>query len=75
MKALFLGLGGVGQRHMRNLRAIEPNAEFAAVRHRGRRFEITPELEADETVDIENQLLVALEQARTEEKLPYQVPA
>jgi pyrroloquinoline quinone (PQQ) biosynthesis protein C len=28
-----------------------------------------------ERLDIENQLLVALEQARTEEKLPYQVPA
>ncbi len=52
MKALFLGLGGVGQRHLRNLRHLRPEAAVAAVRHSGRTFEITPELKADHTTNI-----------------------
>lgn len=52
MRALFLGLGGVGQRHLRNLRALRPEVEIAAVRHAGRRFEIGNNLAADMGVDI-----------------------
>lgn len=52
MRALFLGLGGVGQRHLRNLRQLRPGTELAAVRHVGRAFEIGPTLQADHGVDI-----------------------
>ncbi|MEO5373702.1 MAG: Gfo/Idh/MocA family oxidoreductase [Alphaproteobacteria bacterium] len=52
LKVLFQGLGGVGQRHLRNLRLLEPEAEVAAVRHTGRRFEIGPDLAANHGVDI-----------------------
>lgn len=51
-RALFLGLGGIGQRHLRNLRQIEPDAQLAAVRHLGRAFEIRADLSADKGVDI-----------------------
>lgn len=52
MRVLFLGLGGVGQRHLRNLKALRPDAEIAAVRHGKRAFEITADLKADTSVDI-----------------------
>ena len=32
MKVLFIGLGAIGQRHLRNTRALLPNAEFIAFR-------------------------------------------
>jgi predicted dehydrogenase len=32
MKALFIGLGSIGQRHLRNLIALNPNIEISAVR-------------------------------------------
>lgn len=35
MKALFVGLGGVGQRHLRNLKELLPSAEVSAYRVRG----------------------------------------
>lgn len=35
MKVLFAGLGGVGQRHLRNLKELEPAAEVSAYRVRG----------------------------------------
>ncbi len=52
MRALFLGLGGVGQRHLRNLGTLIPEADLAAVRGRGRRFEIGNNLKADTDTDI-----------------------
>lgn len=52
MKALFIGLGGIGQRHMRNLLALCPQAEIAAIRVRGRSFEIGDDLRPDHDVDI-----------------------
>ena len=52
MRALFVGLGGIGQRHLRILRDLIPNVEISAVRKRGRRFEITDQLEADYSVDL-----------------------
>jgi predicted dehydrogenase len=60
VRVLFLGLGGVGQRHLRNLRSIDPDAEVAAVRHVNRRFEIGPDLSADPQVDIVAKYGVAL---------------
>lgn len=53
MKALFCGLGGVGQRHLRVLKEIVPDIEIAAVRTRGRTFEIRDDMTADQGVDIE----------------------
>ncbi|EME69325.1 oxidoreductase [Paramagnetospirillum caucaseum] len=52
MRALFLGLGGVGQRHLRNLRRLHPEAEIRAVRTKGRAFEINNDLTIDESVDV-----------------------
>lgn len=54
----MLGLGGVGQRHLRNLKAMRPDAEIAAVRHSGRTYEITPTLAADRSVDIEEKYAI-----------------
>ncbi len=52
MKALFIGLGGVGQRHLRNLKALRPNVAVGAVRHSGRTFEIGDDLKPDFNTDI-----------------------
>lgn len=52
MKALFVGLGGVGQRHLRNLLRLRPEAKVGAVRHSDRRFEIRNDLTADMSTDI-----------------------
>ncbi|WP_147818827.1 Gfo/Idh/MocA family protein [Salidesulfovibrio onnuriiensis] len=52
MKALFLGLGGVGQRHLRNLLSVMPDAQLGAVRHTDRAFEIGFDLQPDYSVDI-----------------------
>ena len=52
MRALFIGLGGVGQRHMRNLKQIFPQSEVFAVRHSNNNFEIDNNLKADHSVDI-----------------------
>ena len=32
MKALFVGLGSIGQRHLRNLNKLRPDIELIAVR-------------------------------------------
>lgn len=52
MRVLFLGLGGVGQRHLRNLRHLVPDASVAAIRAKGRVFEIRNDLSVDESVDM-----------------------
>lgn len=52
MKVLFVGLGGVGQRHMRNLLRLMPDATIGAVRHRNRTFEVGDDLQPDFSVDI-----------------------
>ncbi len=52
MKALFVGLGGVGQRHMRNLLRLRPGCAIGAMRRRDRRFEIGDDLAPDHSVDI-----------------------
>ena len=45
MKVLFLGLGGIGQRHLRILKEILPNSIISAVRHSSNAIEITDTLE------------------------------
>src|SRR5271166_348249 len=50
MKALILGLGGIGQRHARNLRALCGDAiELCAYRVRGRPHVLTSQLAEDHT--------------------------
>lgn len=72
MKVLFIGLGGIGQRHLRNLRAILGNSlEVHAYRVRrlsqvlSERLEIEPgtDLEATYRVRVHRDLDSALEQA------------
>ncbi|MCH8157703.1 MAG: Gfo/Idh/MocA family oxidoreductase [Nitrospinae bacterium] len=53
MRALFFGLGGVGQRHLRNLKMLRPQVEIAAVRHSQRVFEVGNDLKADSSTNIE----------------------
>ena len=53
MKALFLGLGGIGQRHLRNLLKVIPSAEIGAVRYGNRKFEISDDLSTDKKINIE----------------------
>jgi predicted dehydrogenase len=52
MRALIVGLGGVGQRHMRNLKEIFPQSEIFAVRQSNNNFEIDNNLKIDHSVDI-----------------------
>lgn len=52
MKILFIGLGGIGQRHLRNLYAkFGDSISFLAYRVRDLRKTVTPELTIDEDVD------------------------
>jgi predicted dehydrogenase len=56
MKALIVGLGGIGQRHTRNLRALlGDDAEIIAYRVRGRTHVVTPALAADPDLNVENE--------------------
>ena len=60
MKALLVGLGGVGQRHARNLRALlRDEVTLMAYRVRGRTHVITPKLRADASRNIEEILEIA----------------
>jgi len=52
MKVLFFGLGGIGQRHLRILKMLQPNVEIAAVRGIGRKFEIGDDLCPNYEIDI-----------------------
>lgn len=57
MKALIIGLGGIGQRHARNLRSIlGDRVELLAYRVRGLTQVITPALEADTSRNVERDL-------------------
>ncbi|MGC2210160.1 MAG: Gfo/Idh/MocA family oxidoreductase [Candidatus Korobacteraceae bacterium] len=56
MKVLIIGLGAIGQRHLRNLRALLPDdAEFLAYRVRRKPEAITATLQVDATRDVENE--------------------
>ena len=56
MKALLIGLGGIGQRHARNLRSLLPDVELLAYRVRGYSQVVTPQLHADSGLDVEKTL-------------------
>lgn len=57
MKALIVGLGGIGQRHARNLRALlGDHLDLIAYRVRGLSHVISPQLEADASRNIEMEL-------------------
>ncbi|SDI27616.1 Predicted dehydrogenase [Pseudomonas flavescens] len=54
MKILFCGLGGIGQRHLRNLRQLlGDDLEVHAYRVRGQRIKLRDNLSVDEGADIE----------------------
>lgn len=53
-KALFIGLGGVGQRHLRNLRALRGDSvDVIAYRTRGLTQTLTDKLEVEPNADLE----------------------
>jgi predicted dehydrogenase len=53
MKVLFLGLGGIGQRHLRILKMLFPQVDVSAVRKRRRLHEVTDQLQLNQDVNIE----------------------
>lgn len=56
MKVLFIGLGGIGQRHLRNLRAIVGDTlEVIAYRERNSSKVITDKLAIEEGADLQSQ--------------------
>lgn len=56
MRILIAGLGAIGQRHARNLRAIDPGVELIAFRRRRLPFVITETLQRDDSRDVESAL-------------------
>lgn len=54
MKVLFIGLGGVGQRHLRNASALIDDIEIHAFRKRGLKSEVSNTLSQDLGADIES---------------------
>jgi predicted dehydrogenase len=56
MKILIIGLGGIGQRHVRNLRALFGDSiEILAYRVRGRIHVVTPAMSADASRNVEDE--------------------
>lgn len=56
MKVLMVGLGGIGQRHLRNLRALlGDDVEFLAYRVRRQLHVVTPALQADRGRNVESE--------------------
>lgn len=56
MRILIAGLGAIGQRHARNLRALRPDVELLAYRTRRLRHVVTEALVRDDSRDIETEL-------------------
>ena len=52
MRFLFYGLGGIGQRHLRNVLRLSSNSDIAAIKHTSNTFEIDDNLQIDESVNI-----------------------
>tara|TARA_B100000795_G_C22805497_1_gene444586 strand:+ start:3589 stop:4626 length:1038 start_codon:yes stop_codon:yes gene_type:complete len=52
MNVLLIGLGGVGQRHLRILKEINPFINIYAVRSKNRKGEISDQMQLDESIDI-----------------------
>tara|TARA_B100001123_G_C15238461_1_gene998120 strand:+ start:431 stop:1468 length:1038 start_codon:yes stop_codon:yes gene_type:complete len=53
MNVLFFGLGGIGQRYLRLVKKNFSNFAVYAYRIKGRKFEITDKLNANQKIDIE----------------------
>ena len=59
MKILIIGLGGIGQRHTRNLRALlGDSVEIIAYRVRRLTHVVTPTMGADAERNVEDMMLV-----------------
>jgi predicted dehydrogenase len=56
VRVLIAGLGAIGQRHARNLRALRPAVELHAFRQRRLRHVVTETLERDDARDVEAEL-------------------
>src|SRR5262249_57224701 len=55
MRVLFVGLGGIGQRHLRNLRRLRADGvEVMAWRQRGLKTTLTDKLEVEAGADVES---------------------
>ena len=52
LRILFFGLGGVGQRHLRNILYLCETPKLAAIKFSSNTFEITNDLEIDKSVNI-----------------------
>jgi predicted dehydrogenase len=55
MKILFIGLGGVGQRHLRNIKSLYPKAEILAYRSRGLSQIISTDLQIESEYGLEEE--------------------
>ena len=55
MKILFIGLGGVGQRHLRNIKSLYPEAEILAYRSRGLSHIISTDLQIESEDGLEEE--------------------
>jgi predicted dehydrogenase len=60
VRVLIAGLGAIGQRHARNLRALRPDVALHAVRSRGLRHVVTEALQRDDTRDVEAELALTV---------------
>jgi predicted dehydrogenase len=59
VKILMIGLGGIGQRHVRNLRALlSDSAEIIAYRVRRQMHVVTPVMGADRNRNVENEYMI-----------------
>jgi len=56
VRVLIAGLGAIGQRHARNLRAMRPDVELLAYRQRRLRHVITASFARDDDRDVESEL-------------------
>jgi hypothetical protein len=55
MKVLMIVLGSVWQRHLRNIKKIQPDVEFIAYRKRGLHITFSDDMKIRENVDQESE--------------------
>ena len=76
MRVLIAGLGAIGQRHARNLRALcGSSVELTTYRTRGLRHVVTESLELDATKDVEQSLGISASYTDLDEALAAQPTA
>lgn len=76
MRVLIAGLGAIGQRHARNLRALcGSSVELTTYRIRGLRHVVTESLERDDTEDVEQSLGISASYRDLDEALATQPTA